>query len=160
LATLVGVQAGLAFTVAIADADYADTYRDFAARAEAQLGNEETDIWFLGHWGWLYYAERAGLRKLHTTGPYPEPGDLLIVPVHVDKGAVLERTPRLRERLLQLDEIRYAGRTPFRTMHAAGAGFYAMRSRRDGGHRPDVPYRLLPTAPLEIFEIHQLRAAP
>jgi hypothetical protein len=158
LATLVGVQAGIAFTVAIADSDYADAYRDFAARAEAQLGTEDDDIWFLGHWGWLYYAERAGLRKLHATGPYPETGDLLIVPVQVDKGAVLERTPRLRERLLKLDEILYAGRTPFRTMHTAGAGFYAMRSRRGAGHTPSVPYRLMPAAPVEVFEIHQVGA--
>jgi hypothetical protein len=78
--------------------------------------------------------------------------------VQVDKGAVLERTPRLRERLLKLDEILYTGRTPFRTMHTAGAGFYAMRSRRGAGHTPSVPYRLLPAAPLEVFEIHQVRA--
>lgn len=158
LAALVGVQAGIAFTVAVADADYADAYRDFASRAEAQLGSEDADIWFVGHRGWLYYAERAGLRKLHVTGPYPGAGDLLIVPVQLEEDALLERTPRLRERLQKLDEVLYAGRTPFRTVHSAGAGFYAMRSRREDGGRPNVPYRLLPTAPLEVFEIHQVHA--
>jgi hypothetical protein len=35
-------------------------------------------VWFSGHWGFQWYAERAGARPISRTGPFPEPGDLVV----------------------------------------------------------------------------------
>lgn len=157
LMTLVGLQAAVAFAVAVADSDYAESYRDFARHARARIASEAGDVWFLGEWGWLYYAEREGLHKLHTTGPYPAVGDILIIPANVAKGSVLKRLPRLAKRLHKVDEVHYAGRTPLRTMHRSGAGFYALYARLPRGGPASVPYRWLPGSAVETFEIHEMR---
>jgi hypothetical protein len=105
----------------------------------------------------MHYAEKAGFRKLHATGPYPEIGDFLIAPAYVDKGHVLSRLPEVAESLRKLDQVVYPGRIPIRTVHPSGAGFYAMFSRRGGGRRPRVPYRFERLAPLEYFELYEVR---
>jgi len=162
LSLLLLAQIAVAFLVARADSEYAETYRDFAARAHAVIAQRDENavdatIWFLGHWGWIHYAERAGLRKLHSTGPRPERGDFLIVPRFVEKGWVLERLPKLAARLEQVDQVVYAGKTPIRTMHPMGAGFYAVISKPRRGRMPSVPYRFGGAPPLEVFEIYRVR---
>ena len=97
--------------VARADANLADAYRDFANRAGERFASEDNDpatgdgasVWFLGHWGWMHYAAKAHFRKLSVTGPLPEAGDVLIVPVYVDKGHALRRLPKLEVSLVKLD---------------------------------------------------------
>jgi hypothetical protein len=157
LGVLLVAQAGVAFAVARVDADYADSYRDFAATARNHLpaGRDDvadTTIWFVGHWGWLYYAEQAGFKQLHVRGPQPEPGDLLIEPAYVDKGSVLARLPKLTARLHKLEQVVYSESIPIRTLHPAGAHFYALFTKQ-----ARVPYRFQSEAPLEIFEIYEVR---
>jgi hypothetical protein len=159
------LQAGVSLAVARADAEYAASYRDFAARVPALIaelaGPEavEARIWYLGHWGWMFYAERAGFAKLHSSGPYPRVGDYLVVPAYVDKGKVLERVPRVAAAMRQVEQVVYPGTIGIRTMHPTGAGFYAMFSRPRHGKPPPVPYRLTRDVPLEIFDIHRLERA-
>jgi len=152
LGVLLAAQAGVAWTIARVDADYADSYRDFARRARTHLPPDRADakVWFVGHWGWLHYAERAGFMQLHARGPHPEAGDYLIEPAYVDKGRV--RVPGLQERLHKLDEVVYSTRWPLRTVHPSGAHFYALFSRRGR-----VPYRFETQAPLEVFELYEVR---
>jgi hypothetical protein len=159
LGLLLAAQAGVAWAVARVDADYADSYRDFAANARDQLPADRADatIWFVGHWGWLHYAEQAGFRQLHARGPYPEPGDILIEPAYVDKGSVLVRVPQLVARLHKLDQVVYPARIPFRTVHPSGANFYALFTRRGPDRASRVPYRFEPDTPLEIFELYEVR---
>jgi hypothetical protein len=154
LGVLLAAQAGVAWAVARVDADYADSYRDFAATARDRLPADRADatIWFVGHWGWLYYAEQAGFRQLHVRGPHPEPGDILIEPAYVDKGVVLARVPNLAARLHKLDQVVYSESIPIRTLHPSGAHFYALFTKQGR-----VPYRFLPEAPLEIFDIYEVR---
>jgi hypothetical protein len=154
LGALLAAQAGVAWAVARVDADYADSYRDFAATARDRLPPDRADatIWFVGHWGWLYYAEQAGFQQLHLRGPQPEPGDLLIEPAYVDKGQVLSRLPKLTARLHKLEQIVYSEPIPIRTLHPNGAHFYALFTKQ-----ARVPYRFESDAPLEIFEIHEVR---
>jgi hypothetical protein len=154
LGVLLVAQAGVAWSVARVDAEYADSYRDFARNARTRLPPDRAgaQVWFVGHWGWLHYAERAGFRQLHVRGPHPEAGDYLIEPAYVDKGRVLERVPGLKERLHKIDEVVYSTRWPLRTVHPSGAHFYALFSRRGR-----VPYRFETQAPLEVFELYEVR---
>jgi len=154
LGVLLAAQAGVAWAVARVDADYADSYRDFAMKARDHLPADRADatVWFVGHWGWLYYAERAGFQQLHAGGPYPESGDFLIEPSYVDKGRVLTRMPQLKARLHKLDQIVYSESIPIRTLHPSGAHFYALFTKQ-----ARVPYRYEPNAPLEIFELYEVR---
>ncbi len=154
LVVLLAAQAGVAWAVARVDADYADSYRDFAATARDHLPPDRADatIWFVGHWGWLYYAEQAGFQQLHLRGPQPEPGDLLIEPAYVDKGQVLSRLPKLTARLRKLDQVVYSEPIPIRTLHPNGAHFYALFTKQ-----ARVPYRFEANTPLEIFNIHEVR---
>jgi hypothetical protein len=159
LGTLLILQTCVTFAVARADADTADSYRDFAATARSRIGPAPgASVWFLGHWGWMHYAEQAGFRMLHVTGPFPADGDVVIVPRYVDKGHVLERLPAVAASLHQLDEIAYPDLDPIRTVHPSGAGFYALFTRRGPGRASRVPYRYEPRAPLEIFDVYAVRS--
>jgi len=162
LLLLLALQASVAGLVAAADYQFAAAYRDFAASAESRLAPLRTEAaaqgssWFLGHWGWLHYAERAGLHKAQTIAPFPQAGELLVIPAYVDKGRVLALAPRLAQSLRKVEEVVIPGSLPLRTVHPAGAGFYAQFSRSRSGRPPSVPYRLLPGAPLEIFEVYRV----
>jgi hypothetical protein len=153
LAVLLALQLGLTATVALADAEYANAYRALAERARAEWVQPGRRVWFVGHWGWMHYARRAGLVQLHAEGPFPEPGDLLVWPRHVDVGVpVHERRDAIVGRLVPVEEILVPGRVPLRTMSPYGAGFHMLQARRPGA-LPSLPYRWLPEAPLERVEI-------
>jgi len=118
------VQAVVAFWAAVGDYQYADTYRQFVREAAASLkppsGNK---IWFAGHWGWQHYASAAGFREISRTGPAPKPGDLVLVPDTVHKGAAID--PAVGQRFEQIAEKRYPARSGVVTMDWARAGFYS-----------------------------------
>ncbi|GAB4235055.1 MAG: hypothetical protein Kow00109_08210 [Acidobacteriota bacterium] len=146
-------QGVVAWTVQAADFEYAAVYRDFAARyAAGELGAPGTSgrTWFVGHWGWQYYAERAGLRMLHRDGEKPAPGDWLVWPEKVHVGDALSGNPELRSRLVHRASVVYPGAVPWRTMSVeARAGFYAVIKRR-------IPYRWRPDVPLETFRVYEV----
>jgi 4-amino-4-deoxy-L-arabinose transferase-like glycosyltransferase len=85
-AVVPGIALGLFFAVI----DVADSWREpTAVRATARLIRQEdptATIWFVGHWGFQFEAERQGMKPLIPMNPYyPEcsllqPGDWLIVP--------------------------------------------------------------------------------
>jgi len=119
------VQTITAFWAAAADYQYADTYRQFAREAAATLtvpqGNR---IWYSGHWGWQYYASAAGFHQITKSGDTPKPGDLVLVPDFVVKGAMPDGFDQ------RLEQIREPKRYPARfcavTMDCWGhAAFYA-----------------------------------
>jgi hypothetical protein len=71
--------------VAKADYDFAHWYRHMAVNRAAQtvaVGRmSNVEVWFTGHWGWAYYAERVGMKPFvpgHTT---MQAGDLLLMPL-------------------------------------------------------------------------------
>jgi hypothetical protein len=155
LAGLVVLQATVALLVAASDYEHADAYRRAAAEIAARYADLPVETWYIGHWGWLFYGERAGLRALHPDGPYPRRGDYVVQPVNYYNGAL--PTPRRGvPRLDKVDVLSFPRRIPIRAMHPAGAGFYAMYSRRPQ-NLPGLPYRLLPDYPLESFDIYVAR---
>ena len=160
LVILVGVQAVLGWLVAVADYDLAAAYRDVAAETRARWIGDGTTTWYLGGWGWIYYAERAGLHALSYRRPFPREGDRIVQPMYVSRVNDVQGLPGSAQRARKLDEITRSGRVPFRSVHADGANFYAVIARREQRRRPTLPFRWLPREPVERFEIYQIRAGP
>ena len=72
----------LGIVLGISDLCYANYYRDMA-RSEDVQGGKTT--WTVGHWGWQWYAEQVGMRSFGTTTSRIANGDLLIMPMNIDR---------------------------------------------------------------------------
>ena len=153
LLLLLLLQSAVALTVATADYEHAAAYRNFARDTAARAHELPGETWFIPHWGWSFYGERAGFRQLVPGGPYPLVGDRVVQPSNYFNGSVPSgRGPGGRQppRMVEVQQTPYAPRIRLRAMHPAGAGFYAMYSRRENA-LPNIPYRWLPAYPLESF---------
>jgi hypothetical protein len=73
------------FGVAKADYDWANWYRhlaiDVASRTVAAGRTREKTVWYTGHWGWAYYADRAGMRPYEPGRTRMGAGDFLLMPL-------------------------------------------------------------------------------
>jgi 4-amino-4-deoxy-L-arabinose transferase-like glycosyltransferase len=146
-------QVALAFLLAAADYEYADAHRAFAASAAEKLGQEPGRIWYAGHWGWHFYAEREGFRQLHADGPFPAPGELLLWPKVGDVGRV--QTSEIMPRFLPLYTISYDATLPLRTV-GREANFYLADARR--GSRPQLAFRVRRSGPVQRFHVMRLES--
>lgn len=118
--------AALGVAVLRADAAFADLARRAAAELVAPEVAQGRRVWFLGHWGFHWYAERAGARTIALTPPYPEPGDLVVSSLNSDKGNHLVSMVR---RDLRLGYLRHLeDRTPGGRVMTEGAGFFSNNS--------------------------------
>lgn len=82
----------LGIVLSLSDRAYAGYYRDMASRIATDAKGEGT-LWCVGHWGWQWYAQEAGMRSYALHGVPPRPGDLIAVP----KGIATQRIdPALR----------------------------------------------------------------
>lgn len=73
--------AALGVLLTISDKSYADFYRENAPRiAEEMKARTEGTVWSLGHWGWQWYAEHAGMATYGRTQSNVAVGDILVVP--------------------------------------------------------------------------------
>ncbi|MDP8245233.1 MAG: glycosyltransferase family 39 protein [Candidatus Hinthialibacter antarcticus] len=151
VAILFAVQFFAAQVIQRADYEYAATYRNFAVRAQEEWLSDEHETWYVGHWGWQEYANRAGLRQMRL-GEFPNEGDVLIVPYRVDKGRVFEQDRDYLSRQELVDEVTYEGYAPVRTQNFWGAGFYSTISLF--GH--NIPYRIMQDEFLESFEVYRI----
>jgi 4-amino-4-deoxy-L-arabinose transferase-like glycosyltransferase len=107
--------------VAAADAAWAGSQRDAARQVHELVKSETAAVWFQGHWGFQYYAQRDGLRPLDLERETLNPGDVLIMP----EGNIQTRTPPPTfVRDWRIVEI--ALQQPLTTMRwRIGAGFYS-----------------------------------
>ncbi len=81
LPAILGASAALAFAVAYSDACMANANRT----AASELATEVTPpahrpVWFEGHWGFQYYAQKAGMRSWDFEVAAGKAGDILIIP--------------------------------------------------------------------------------
>jgi hypothetical protein len=118
LAALAGVALGVA--ILRADAALAGLGRRAAEQWIAPRVAAGQDVWFAGHWGFQWYAERAGARPLTVAPPHPRAGDLLVSSARAWGGAV-ELVPG-RQRIDLLQDAGPGGRI---MSFALGAGFYS-----------------------------------
>jgi len=77
----VTVMLGTCLGVAIlrADAAFANLGRRAATELIAPNVAAGKRVWFVGSWGFQWYAENAGAHAVTLTPPYPLPGDLIVV---------------------------------------------------------------------------------
>ncbi len=113
----------LGFAILRADAAFAGLGRTAAAALVAPQAAAGRTVWFTGHWGFQWYAEKAGGRIVTLTPPYPAPGDLVVVSRNSEAGN------RINRMVLQDFRLRFLGtvedRTPGGRLMADGAGFYS-----------------------------------
>jgi hypothetical protein len=59
-----------------------------AERAATVIATQEMKgkPWFAGHWGFQYYATRAGMQQIVPGQTTLEPGDFLVFPIHPDEN--------------------------------------------------------------------------
>lgn len=123
-----GLVAGILVTALDAwDADAERELPDRAARIARERGWSGTG-YFVGHWGFQYYAEREGMRLVDPTRTTFEPGDWLLLPVgerpqtggyrvEPDLQTMEWETELIVDDVLAIRTIAnlYAGRTPFQS---------------------------------------------
>jgi len=139
-APLLFAQGALCLAVIAADYDYAVRYKRGAAVYAELFAGER--VWYAGSWGWMFYAEQHGFRKLLPDGAGLQRGDIVIIPERVYKGKM---PPDLHKHLVLLDETPCYPIVPLRTMDFRGAAYYALI-------RTNAPFRftLRRDEPLEI----------
>ncbi len=75
----------LGLLLTISDKAYAGFYREQAPRIAAELGNNRKDtIWSMGHWGWQWYSEQAGMHIYGRNTSNVAVGDILVIPEDYD----------------------------------------------------------------------------
>ena len=146
LLLLVGVQLLLALSVAWSDMEYANVYRDFAR--DVSQRHPEKEIWFLGQWGWHFYAEQAGFRQMHGHGAAPGSGSLLVWPKRVSVGRVSAENREFLERLRLIETRDVHSTLPIQTMSFPEASFYAVIRRT-------VPF-VFSREPIETLRVYRV----
>lgn len=129
----------------ISDWAYADVYRAYAPRIATKLGQSST-IWYVGHWGWKWYAAKSGMQEYDYKLSHPQKGDFLVMPELVDKQMMAaEHQLSLR----QFDEVvvESSAATFFRV--GPRGGYYASSIRR-------LPW-ILSSGAVETFKIFQFK---
>jgi len=114
---------GVALGVAIlrADAAFAGLGRQAARTLIAPSVAAGHRVWYAGHWGFQWYAEKAGARFFPVTPPYPEVGDLVVSSANSEPHIVPEEMEAL-VRLGRLEDRSPGGRVMDRR---SGAGFFS-----------------------------------
>ncbi len=121
---------GAALGGLFAAADFADAVavRDAVQRASSRLAEPATrgTIWYLGHWGFQFYAERAGMRPVVEGRSRLRRGDWLVVPEGVSRPSI--RAPGASPRPRRI-EVRSA--SPWSTNPWAYMGPVAVAPRSE-----------------------------
>lgn len=117
LAVVVAIGAALGGLIARADANFAGLDREAVATWVAPAVHDGRRVWASGHWGFQWYAERAGARAVTATPPLPQPGDWVIVSGRA--GGSVDQFPH-RRLIASIGDSRPGGR-----VMSAGAGFYS-----------------------------------
>ena len=128
----VGFSISLGILFAVSDLTDALARRGMIERAEARLvelgANRATqDVWFVGHWGFRYYAEQSGLRPLIPGQSRIRAGDWLLIPEGV------ERSPFAlpAEATQFVAEVRVENPWPWSTLPSLYLGPIAIRAQAD-----------------------------
>lgn len=85
----VACTAVLGVLLTVSDKAYAGFFRKSAPMIAAQLRDRTSGtVWSLGHWGWQWYSQHAGMSVYGTLTSDVHVGDILVVPQDCDVQAV------------------------------------------------------------------------
>jgi len=126
LGTTILFGVGLGVAILRADAAFAGLGKRAATELIAPRIAAGRQVWFVGRWGFQWYAEKAGARPVTLTSPYPAPGDVVVVSVASARSdAVLGMIGARYSNLTfvaHLEDSRPGGRIMNKRL---GAGFYS-----------------------------------
>jgi hypothetical protein len=128
---------------------YADVYRQEARRLYQQFSREGQTLWHVGHWGWQWYADQAGMQQYDLRTSQPVAGDRIVVPRLVDKQPLAARHQR-QLKLVGQSDVAAPPVTWVRMMAIGprgGYGYYAFRIET-------LPWTFS-TGPLEHFDVFE-----
>lgn len=113
----------LGLVVALSDRAQADVYREAGQRYREHRATPG-QTWFVGHWGWQWYAEAAGLSPYDPGVSVLAPGDTLVRPWLVDAQSI---DPRDEACLVRSDEVTVpAGAAAIARTITSRQGYYAV----------------------------------
>jgi hypothetical protein len=110
----------LGLLILSADARFAGMGRQAANELIAPMVARGEKVWFTGHWGFQWYAQRAGARAFYREQP-PQPGDVVVASMASDLGRQIDLVPN-RQLLGSITDEEPGGRTMSKP---AGAGFFS-----------------------------------
>jgi len=121
--TLAALVTTLGLAVATSDRVQAGVYRETGARYRERSATPGR-TWFVGHWGWQWYAEGAGLSAYDPGVSVLTPGDALIRPALVDAQPI----DPADEACLEVEDERVvpAGATAIARTITTRQGYYAV----------------------------------
>jgi len=141
---VIGCMLMVHIALAYADLQYAQTYKDAAVKLKKTYNSRK--VWYLGHYGWQYYADAAGFyqwSKLEVTVK----GDIVIIPQNVFKQWI---TDELKDKLKKVESLTYElSWLPIRSHgKLSHGGFYTSVIT--------APPYALSFKPLEIIDIYEV----
>ena len=121
LGLTLGLGALLGVLIVRTDAAFAELGRRAAAEQIAPRVQGGESVWFVGRWGFQWYAQRAGARTVTRTPPWPAPGSIVVASNRAADSCLIEVVKKKRL-LAQLGDIRWGGRV---MADEVGAGFFS-----------------------------------
>ncbi len=143
LMAAIGLSAVLGAALAVADFHWAACYPATVRKLAAEWGPSGRPVVFLGHWGWQYYAERAGFQPWDARWRDAPAGAVVIVPLRADRQGM---HPDVARRLLLRQRVQIPpaplGLTTWN--RSVGVRFY-------GGDYGELPWGLSDQPAEEFF---------
>jgi hypothetical protein len=118
LGVLTAAGACLGLLILSADARMASRGREAAAELIAPRVQAGERVWFAGHWGFHWYAERAGALPLTIDPPFPSAGDIVV-------ASTVDRPLGLLTVLPRTLVTNWGSTEPTGQVMSAHAGFYS-----------------------------------
>ena len=146
----IGLTAVYSLTVAHADYQFANVYRQTSQAIAQRYAQTGRTIWYTGEWGFRYYMNANGARILRRIGNEPKPGDIIVKPYLATPWVTLFDSDEYLA-LLEQRKAQMAG--PIRILDfASHAGFYS-------SGWGILPFSLSSGEPWEWFNIFQVKKA-
>ncbi len=137
----------LSILLAATDLHWASCYPRAVREIAARFGGSNRPIDFLGHWGWQYYAERAGFRPWDARRIDAPAGTIVVIPYRADKQWI---NPMVVSRFRPVDEITISRSALRFTTWNRESGF-----RFYGGDFGQLPWGFS-NEPTERFSIYEI----